>query len=377
MQGRAIEGTCDPAFVGVREAFAANFAHNDEIGAAIAVVRDGRIVVDLWGGVRTPSTGALWTSGTRANIWSTTKGVAALCFAMLVDRGKLSYEDRVAAHWPEFAAHKKEHVTVGQLLSHQAGLCGFSTPATLHDFYDQPAAEARLAAQAPLWNPGAQCGYHALTMGPLANALFQRVEGRSLRRFVAEELAQPFDLDISIGLEREAPDDVADLIAPPAMSSSGDTPELTVVQQFALANPAFDPTVANGREWRAASLPSANGFANARSLARLYGALAQGGRLDERQLVGAEALVQATAVQIECDDAVLGIRARWAAGFLRNVLGIYGASEAAFGHSGWGGSFAYADPATRTGVAYVMNRMGTLLIGDPRATGLIAALPSA
>jgi len=348
--------------------------HGAAIGAAVAVVAGGELVVDLWGGLADSAQARPWTESTLVNVWSTTKGVAAACFAMLVERGLVSYEDRVAHFWPEFAENGKGDVTLGQLLSHQAGVCGFATPATLADYLDQAHAEQRLAAQAPFWPPGERCGYHALSIGNLANAVFKRIEGRTLAQFVDDELRAAHGLEVYIGLPAAQEAHAAVLIAPPTMSSTTANPKPSIAQQAALANPTFDPLEANTIPWRRASLPSANGHATARGLARLYGALASDGRLGGQMLFGDAARREATRVRIEREDEVLGLHARWAAGFLRNVHGAYGASDEAYGHSGWGGSFAYADPERRIGVAYVMNAMGLNLIGDPRAMEIVAAV---
>ena len=189
-----IAGTVAAGFEPVRDAFAANFERPQayrERGAARAVYRHGDCVVDLWGGFADRAGSRPWTRDMLVNLWSTTKGIAALCVARLVDRGALGYGDRVAAHWPDFAAAGKAEVTVAQLLSHQAGLPGFAGPVSVEDLFDQPAAAARLAAQAPLWPPGTANGYHAVTWGVLAAELVRRVDGRTIGRYLAEELAGP------------------------------------------------------------------------------------------------------------------------------------------------------------------------------------------
>ena len=163
-----IEGVVDPAFARVREVFTENFAASSpipEIGAAVSACIGGRCVVDLWGGTRDAATGAPWQADTLANVWSTTKGVTALALAQLVDQGRLSYEDPVSRHWPEFAAVGKSEITVGQVLSHQSGLNGFAEPTTVQDFGDWAMVTGRLAAQAPFWQPGTQTSYHAMTYG--------------------------------------------------------------------------------------------------------------------------------------------------------------------------------------------------------------------
>jgi CubicO group peptidase (beta-lactamase class C family) len=368
-----IEGACAPRFARVRDAFAANFARHGEIGAAFSIVQDGVVVADLWGGHADKAKTRPWRYDTLTNVWSTTKGVAAICFAMLVDRGKCRYEDAVARYWPEFAANSKERVTIAQMISHQAGLCGFAEPVTMDIIYDQDRAEALLAAQAPFWTPGEQSGYHALTVGILNNALFRRIEGRTLAAFVREEISTPFGLDIFIGLPDSDAQRASEIVAPPTLSSTDANPVPSRAQQAALANPVLDPLWSNTRAWRLAPIPSVNGFANAASLAMLYGAMANGGTLKGRRLLGSDAINAASRYLIEGPDAVLGLHARWAAGFLLNVHDIYGDRAGAYGHSGWGGSFAFADPDRRLGVSYVMNAMGHNLVGDPRGMALIQA----
>ncbi len=369
----SIEGQCEGRFDAVDRAFRDNFTTHAEVGAAVAIVYKGKLVVDLWGGHADARKTRPWQADTLTNVWSTTKGVAAICFAMLVERGKVSYEDRVAAFWPEFSVNGKADITLGQLLSHQAGLCGFAAPVTLQDILDQHRAEQMLATQAPLWAPGTACGYHAVTYGTLMNALFTRIDGRSPAQFLADELATPHGLDISIGLPDDQTHRASEIMAPPTSSSAEANPEPSPEQQAALANPVLDPLDANTAAWRRAPLPSVNGFATATALARLYGMLANGGQLDDKKHLSQATIDQASRVRIEGEDLVLGLEARWAAGFLGNVHNIYGDKATAFGHSGWGGSFAFADPDRGLAMAYVMNAMGSNLVGDPRAMALLAA----
>jgi|UPI0003C14AFB CubicO group peptidase (beta-lactamase class C family) len=365
-------GVCAPAFAGVRDAFVANFTDRGEIGAAFSLVVDGETVVDLWGGWRDAARSRPWEADSLVNVWSTTKGLNAICFAMLVQRGLADYEAPVARWWPEFAAAGKDDITLGDLLSHQAGLSGFTTPAVLEDLYAGEAAAQRLAAQAPIWPPRSASGYHAISIGILAAALFRRIEGRPIGRFVAEEIAAPFGLDLSIGLSPPNGTRAAEMIAPPEMGSAA-LGALNPAQIAALANPGLDPRLPNTEAWRAAELPSANGFSNARALARLYALLLS----PDGPLVGAETLAKATTARIEGRDLVLDLFARWAAGFLRNSEELYGPHPESFGHSGWGGSFAFADPKAGIAMSYTMNRMSAQLRGDPRAMALIEAVYAA
>lgn len=362
-----IEGAAASGFEALAAEFERNFTERGDVGASLAVVRDGELVVDLWGGSLDAAGTRPWRADSVVNVWSTTKAATALCFAILVDRGQAAYADPVARWWPEFAAEGKGAITIAQLLSHQAGLCSFTTPAVVADYYDQPAAAARLAAQAPLWAPGSRSGYHAISIGTLANELFRRIEGRSLGAFIAAELAGPMGLDLTLGLPPSEEARRAEMIAPPELGTANMAVEMNASQIAAYTNPAMEPLLPNTAAWRACEIPSANGFSNARSLARLFGKVAAGG------LIGGETLAKATTLQIEGVDEVLGVPARWGMGFLLNTDGLYGPEAKAFGHSGWGGSFVVVDPGKRTAIAYAMNRMGTDLVGDPRDVALIAA----
>ena len=363
----AVQGFADPRFDGLARAFSENFAERGEVGASLSLMVNGEPVVDLWGGALDGEGLRPWREDSVVNIWSTTKAVNALCFALLVDRGACAYEEPVSRWWPEFAAEGKGEVTLAMLLSHQAGLCSFRDPAVIEDFYDQPAAAARLAVTAPLWPPGSRSGYHAISIGVLAGELFRRIEGRSLGRFIADELSAPMGLQLTLGLPASEEARRAEMIAPPELATSNRQPDMNPSQVAAFMNPVIEPLLPNTPAWRACELSSANGFSNAGSLARLFGAVAAG------QLVSAETLRQATHERIRGVDEVLGVPARWGAGFLLNTDGLYGPSPNAFGHSGWGGSFVMVDLERRVSLAYAMNRMGTDLVGDPRAAALVAA----
>lgn len=365
----APQGHCHKRFAALAQAFAANFTARGELGAACCLIHNGETVADLWGGHRDATRAQPWTEDTLVNVWSSTKGVNAAAFAMLVDRGVITYETPVATVWPEFGAAGKERVTLAQLLSHQAGLPGFTEPATIADLYAASAA-ARLAAQAPLWPPGSACGYHAISIGILCAELARRLTGRALRAIFAEDIARPLGLDLHLGLPPAERHRAAEIVAQPSLRSSAPA-QLSQAQRAALANPPLDPELPNTASWQAAELSSANGFANARALAGLYARLLPQAH---DPLVSATTLAEATATRAEGRDLVLDLPARWGAGFLLNPDGLYGPSPSAFGHSGWGGSFAFADPENGLAFAYTMNLMGPLLRGDPRAQALITAV---
>ena len=195
-----VEGSVDPRFAAVKEAFAANLEEGLDHGAAFAVVAEGQLVVDLWGGTADAAGTRPWARDSLVNVWSTTKGVMALAIAMLVDRGQLDYEAPVARTWPAFAANGKAEITLGCLLSHQAGLSGCPEPMTLEDLYAWEPYLACLEAMAPEWPPGSRCVYHALSYGHLAGEILRRVDGRTPGAFIAEEIAGPLAAAFFLGL---------------------------------------------------------------------------------------------------------------------------------------------------------------------------------
>lgn len=367
-----IHGTCAKGFERVRDAFAANFATLGEAGASAAVTYKGEPVVELWAGHADAAGAKPWTRDTLANVWSTTKGMGALVCGMLVERGLMSYEDKVSTHWPEFAAEGKGEITVGQMLSHQAGLCGPTVPTTSEEMCNHELMAERLAAQAPMWTPGSRSGYHALTVGILAGEVVRRVSGRTIGTFFREEVAEPFGVDFHIGLPQSEDARAAEMI-PAKKPSSIDPSTLNASQMVALGNPVLDARVPNERFWRGAELSSANGQGTAAAIARVYGALATDGTIDGKRLVKPETIRAMTELRIEGHDEVLNMPSRWGAGYILNVGGLYGPNDAAFGHSGWGGSFGMADPGTGLAISYAMNQMGGELAGDARANAIIAA----
>lgn len=350
-----IEGHAAAGFEPVRAAFAANFENGMETGAGLAVARDGAALVDLWGGHADAAGTRPWRRDTLVNVWSVTKAVAALAVAILVDRRQLGYAWTVARVWPEFAAAGKADVTVGQLMSHQAGLCGLRRPSRLEDFFDWDRVVHELAAQAPVWPPGAGCGYHPKTFGHLAGELVRRVTGKPIAVFVREEMTGPLSADIHIGLAESEEGRVA-AIEPPPAEPGAVAPAHPEPAWFA-SNPALDAASPNRRDWRAAVIPGANGHATALALATLYDAFA-GGRSDKRVRPLTDATLAAfTAVRIEAEDLVLKMPSRYAAGVFLNDAGYYGPGLRTFGHGGWGGSFVVVDPDRNITMAYVMNRM--------------------
>ncbi|HSZ53852.1 MAG TPA: serine hydrolase domain-containing protein [Caulobacteraceae bacterium] len=366
-----IAGLCQPQFAPVREAFAANFDAGLELGARFALAIDGEIVIDLMGGFADRAQTRPFGLDTLAPLFSTTKAAASLLIARLVSAGRLDYCARVADLWPEFAAEGKGGLTVEQVLSHQAGLCGLRGPMEPRDWMDWDGVCQRLAAMTPLWPPGTASGYHPVTFGYLAGEIFRRVDGRTMGHALREDIAGPLGLDLWIGLPDSEHERVADMRRPPAMPELG---EITEPKRLAFFSPWSSPGGVSAAEYRRAEIPSANGHGTAPALARLMAILACDGDLDGRGFLERGVAPRASAQRIAGADLVLPYEMSWGAGFIRNQgLWIYGPGAQTFGHSGWGGSCAFADPERRLSGAYVMNRQSAELIADSRARRLIEA----
>jgi CubicO group peptidase (beta-lactamase class C family) len=373
-EGVTIAGSCQPAFESVRTAFAGNFAAGNERGASVAMTLGGEPVVDLWSG-QAGDDGSPWREDTIVNVYSSTKTMASLCVLMVADRGLLDLTAPVAEYWPEFAHNGKERVLVSHVMSHSAGLPGFDPPLSIGDLYDWERVCDNLEGQAPWWEPGTAFGYHALTQGYLQGELVRRVDGRSLGTFYAEEVARPLGADFHIGLDPRHDDRVADLVPPasPLAAEFADAPPGSLAARMLAGTPPLDGTEPRTREWRAAEIPAAGGIGNARSMARVHSALACGGEIDGVRLLSEDTLVGATEVQFDGTDALMNTPARFGMGFgLPSELIPFPNPRTLF-WGGWGGSLCVIDLDAGMSLAYAMNRMDSLVMGDMRAVFLVIA----
>lgn len=366
-----VQGFCPERFAPVREAFEANFAEDQELGARFAFSIEGEIVIDLFAGWADRNRTRPFADDTLTAVFSTTKAMASLMMARLVDAGALDYDQPVAAVWPEFAAAGKGDLTVAQVLSHQGGLAGFAEPMDPAAWFDWDLICGKLAAMGPLWHPGSASGYHPVTFGYLAGEIFRRIDGRSLGQALREDIAGPLGLDLMIGVPEAEQSRCADVQRPPAMP---DLDPLTEIKRLAFLTKWASPGHVTLAQWRSAEIPSVTGHATAPALARLMAILACDGRLDGRAWLSAATLRAAARERIAGPDLVLPYDLSWGAGFLRNQrVNIYGPGHETIGHSGWGGSCAFADPERAISGAYVMNRQSAELIADHRSRRLIEA----
>jgi len=364
-----VHGSCDPRFAAVKEAFADNFERFDEVGATVAATVDGKPVVDLWAGHADLSRTRPWERDTITLLYSVSKGVTSLCGHMLVDRGLLDLDAPVVKYWPEFGQEGKDEMPVRYLLGQQAGL--HQIDLQLADFLDRAKVVKAIEEQKPLYEPGTAHTYHAMTYGAFIGELVLRITGESLGTFIRKEVTGPLGADYFLGFGAELDPRVADLV--PATSSK---PTVTLE----LTGEDFKYLEAlTTRQGRALEDGSANGYGNARGVARIYSALACGGEVDGIRLLSPEALAQATEeVHVPWyseGEAVVGMNeTRMTLGWVLSS-GLYlGPNPRAFGFAGLGGGLGFADPDARLSFAYAMNKMRVGEANDPRRAPLIDAL---
>lgn len=385
----AIDGHCAARFAAVRELFAREFETGAALGAAVCISVDGEAVVDLWGGHCDRERTRPWSADTLVNVFSATKAMAALCAHQLIERGLLDLDAPVARYWPEFAAAGKQSLPVRYLLDHRAGLPALRVALPEAALYDWAQMTAALAEQAPWWQPGTRHGYHALTFGYLVGELVRRVAGCSLGRWFREHVAGPLAAEFHIGLapehearvspvhgRRSLPDAGANLrLRGPQAEFLRALADPTSLTAAAFENPRHSPDAVNTLAWRRAEIPSANGHATARGIARIYAALACGGALDAARILEPESIARATTEQASGPDAVLvGLQMRYGLGFLLPHAQVrFGPGERAFGHPGAGGSLGMADPERRVSFGYTLNRLRPRLFGADVAHAMLRA----
>src|SRR5579872_3215819 len=371
-----IAGICDARFDAVREEFIENFRTRSERGGAVAVWRDGRLVVDLWGGWSDLNRRVPWSKDTIVNVFSVSKALCAIAIMRLVDQDLLDLDGRVCDYWPEFAAGGKSDITVRQLMSHQAGLPAIRKPLPDGAAMDWNVITGALAAQEPWWKPGTAHGYHVNTFGFLAGELVRRVSRRTIGTLLRDDVAKPLAADVHIGLPAAEHGRVSDFRWPgnPAQ------PEIDTDDALMRWNTYWNPPGFSGSHWvnttrwREAEVPSTNGHGNARGIARIYAALANGGVIDGVRILSSEALTQATTEQVNGPDVINRRPSRFGIGFqLTQPERPLGPHRGAFGHFGAGGSLGFCDPEASIAFGYVTNDMGPRW-QNPRNRALLDAV---
>lgn len=370
-----IHGTCHPDFEPVKRAFIKNFNEHNDLGASVCVTREQELVVDLWAGVADEETGQPWQRDTKSVIWSTTKGLVAMCALLLAQRGQLDLFAPVTKYWPEYGKNGKENTLVAHLLCHQAGVCVVTETIPRNGVFNWELMVRMIENQAPQFEPGTRVGYSALMYGWLVGEVVRRVSGKSLGNFFREDLAGPLGADCWIGLPEDREAEMAKMSVPTQLYQGDflDQPGFEIARVLFSNSGGYTDFSRNegghlifdSRDAHAAEIGGGGGIANARGLARIYSPWANDGMdgskriLDRDTLMLAERTISGVTI-----DATLRHNIRFSMGFQKSwdnranpAAATVLMGERAFGFAGNGGSIGFADPEARMSFGYTMNRM--------------------
>ena len=380
-----IKGTFDESFSEVVTAFRRNFEDLGEVGASVAIMREGRLVVDIWAGHSDTGLSQPWKRDTITNVFSITKTMATLSALVLADRGDLDVFKPVADYWPEFAANGKEKIEVRHLMSHTSGLSGWDKKITIREICDWRESTAILAEQKPWWQPGTSSGYHALTQGHLVGEVIRRITGESIGEFFAKEIAEPLGADFHIGLGERDFYRVSDVIYPredirdQMMERAKSIVKLGVTDEVAvktLQNPRNNEDNVNSEWWRKAEIPASNGHGNARSVATIQGLITNGGEINGVRLLNTETIDLIFQEQSNGLDLVFLMPLRFGIGYAlpNEEFSFMPQDSRVCFWGGNGGSIIVNDVDENVTISYIMNKMiATPTVGDARGIGIIEA----
>lgn len=372
----------------VQAVFDSNFSRDREVGAALSIWQNGKEILNLHGGYRDAARQQTWQNGTLVLIWSATKGPAVACALHAIERAGLNLSTRMAEFWPSFAQAGKEKLTLGDVLSHRAGLSALN--AEKISLMDYERVIHAIEIQAPLWELGEGHGYGPRVFGFILDEIVRRLaKGMPLGQYWRREFAEPLNLDLWIGLPESEHARVASMLAARAGSSNTQDPFLesladpTSLTRKAFSSPTGLPTASsmNSPASRSASIPSFGGIGSASALAKFYSLLALGGSLEGRRFFAGTTMDWMKTRLSQGLDKVLHLETAFSAGFMMDPLdakgqkirSLFGPCPEAFGHPGAGGSLGFADPSSGVGFGYVMNQMESGVLPQERARSLVKA----
>lgn len=365
-----VDGTCSEAFLPLRDLLEHNLESGEDTGASLAVVHDGELVVDLWGGEARP--GVPWTHDTLVQVWSVSKVMAALAVLTFVEHDLVDLDAPVVAYWPEFGAHGKDAVLVRQVLGHTSGVPGWSQPVGLEDVLDLERGAALLADEEPWYEPGTAPAYQIVCHGHLLDAIVRGATGRTLADVVHEDVMAPLGGGFRLGVPDDELDRCADLTDPTgsAVDYKALGPDHFLLRTA--ANPLLTAQVCNSAQWRRGAVAGAGGHGTARGIALAQSALSHGGSVDGVRLFGPATVERVLEVQSEGLDQVLAVPVRYGTGL---ALPMSSAPAIPQGRvcwwTGYGGAVVVNDLDRRTTLAYAPNRLVPHLVSSPRTDGYV------
>ena len=369
MNDREIGGFCHNNFQNVSDTFLNNLNSDEEVGASYTVIQNSEIVVDIYGGFKDKDQIDPWNVNTLVGVHSTGKGIISMIIALLIDQKKLNLDEYVSAYWPEFKGDGKEEIKVRTLLSHQAGMYAWREKVHEDDFHNWDHVVELLEKQIPFHKPNELICYHPKTIGFLVGELIKRITKKSIGEFLKEKISIPLNADCFIGTPEVYHDNIATLISAPSLRKAFSDPKN--IDEYTLKsflNPGNRTKTANTKEYRLAEIPALNCHSNSRSLAQIYDYFLN------NNFISKDTLNQVTSIEVKGDDQVMKKPMQWSpVGFSIGGGKLFGKSSRSFGHTGWGGSMAFADPDNNLCISYTMNMLTGSMLGDQRALNLVEA----
>ena len=369
MNDREIGGFCHNNFQNVSDTFLNNLNSDEEVGASYTVIQNSEIVVDIYGGFKDKDQIDPWNADTLVGVHSTGKGIISMIVALLIDQKKLNLDEYVSAYWPEFKGGGKEEIKVRTLLSHQAGMYAWREKVHEDDFHNWEHVVELLEKQIPFHKPNELICYHPKTIGFLVGELIKRITKKSIGEFLKEKISIPLNADCFIGTPEVYHDNIATLISAPSLRKAFSDPKN--IDEYTLKsflNPGNRTKTANTKEYRLAEIPALNCHSNSRSLAQIYDYFLN------NDFISKDTLNQVTSIEVKGDDQVMKKPMQWSpVGFSIGGGKLFGKSSRSFGHTGWGGSMAFADPDNNLCISYTMNMLTGSMLGDQRALNLVEA----
>ena len=362
-----IKGFCPSNYQEVADKFLENLNSEEEIGASFTVIQNGKLIIDIYGGFKDKEQTDLWNADTLVGVHSTGKGIISMLIALLIDQKKLDLDEFVSSYWPEFKGDGKEEIKVRTLLSHQGGMYAWREKVHEDDFHNWKYVVELLEKQSPLHKPNELICYHPKTIGFLVGELIRRITKKTIGEFLKEQISIPLNVECFIGTPEVYHDNIATLISAPSLRKAFSDPknidEYTLVS---FLNPGNRTKTANTKEYRLAEIPALNCHSNSKSLAQIYDYFLNS------NFISRETFDQVTSIEVKGEDQVMKRPMQWSPiGFSIGGGKLFGKSNLSFGHTGWGGSMAFADPENNLSISYTMNMLTGSMLGDQRALSLV------
>ena len=359
-----ISGYCEEKYNSVKKIFESYFFKKEEIGASFAIYKEGKPIIDLWGGFKNKND-RKWEENTIVNVFSATKGIYEIVISILIDQNILDLEKPVSYYWDAFKQSNKREIKLKHILSHQSGLYRFKEKITQNDLLDWNKIINILENQDPDHPAGDKTYYHAKTHGFLIGEIIKKVTRKSLGEVVSELLSKKLELDFFIGTPKNQISNIAFLY-------EGKIENKTLSEFNAFNNPEHEINFYNKENWQMAEIPSMNGHGNARSIAKIYDIFVNDLILKKNILLSESSIKKCLTETISRIDQSLMLPIRWSeVGLILRGGWLFGKNKESFGHNGWGGSIGFADPVLGLGISYTTNKINAFMQSDQRVLKLL------